>query len=60
MCLSEEAVKSVDPFYLVSMPGEVRHHAGGKCEMCNLPREVKYLMRRGNCEILIKYYSLPE
>ena len=34
-CLSEETLKAVGPFYLVSMPGEVkRSHTGGK--MCNV------------------------
>ena len=26
LCLSEEILKSVGPFYLVSMPGEVKDH----------------------------------
>ena len=34
LCLSDETVKAVGPFYLVSMPGEVRPHTGGKCVTC--------------------------
>ena len=29
LCLSEEALKAVGPFYLVSMPGEVKDHTQG-------------------------------
>ena len=29
LCLSEEALKSVGPFYLVSMPGEVKYPTQG-------------------------------
>ena len=36
--LSEETLKAVGPFYLVSVPGEVKDptslHTGSKCEMC--------------------------
>ena len=31
VCLSVETLKAVGPFYLLSMPGEVRSHTGGKC-----------------------------
>ena len=35
LCLSEETLTSVGPFYLVSMPGEVKKsHTGGKCVTC--------------------------
>ena len=45
LCLSEETLKAVGPFYLVSMPGEIklpgvyargskRSHTGGKCVTC--------------------------
>ena len=35
LCLSDETVKAVGPFYLVPMPGEVkRSHTGGKCVTC--------------------------
>ena len=35
LCLSDETVKAVGPFYLVSMPGEVKkNHTGGKCVTC--------------------------
>ena len=34
-CLSDETVKAVGPFYLVSMPGEVKDPThGGKCVTC--------------------------
>ena len=33
-CISEEALKTVGPFYLVSMPAEVKYPTKG--EMCNL------------------------
>ena len=34
-CLSEEILKAVGPFYLVSMPGEVKDPTqGGKCVTC--------------------------
>ena len=36
-CLSEETLKTVGPFYLVSMPGEVKDPTGQSAlEMCNL------------------------
>ena len=31
LCLLEETLKAVGPFYLVSMPGEVKDHTRGKC-----------------------------
>ena len=37
LCLSDETLKAVGPFYLVSMPGEVKDPAqggGGKCVTC--------------------------
>ena len=35
LCLSDETVKAVGPFYLVSMPGEVKYpKQGGKCVTC--------------------------
>ena len=34
LCLSDETVKAVGPFYLVSMPGEVKYPTQGV--MCNL------------------------
>ena len=34
LCLSDETLKAVGPFYLVSMPGEVKDPTQGK--MCNL------------------------
>ena len=36
-CESDETVKAVGPFYLVSMPGEVKYPTqvtGGKCVTC--------------------------
>ena len=33
-CLSEETLKAVGPFYLVSMPGEVKDPTHGKCVTC--------------------------
>ena len=35
-CLSEETLKAVGPFYLVSMPGEVKKSHQSALEMCNL------------------------
>ena len=38
LCLSEETVKAVGPFYLVSMPGGVKdptQGGGGKCVTCH-------------------------
>ena len=36
LCLSEETLKASGPFYLVSMPGEVKHLTqGGKCVTCS-------------------------
>ena len=29
LCLSDETIKAVGPFYLVSMPGEVKHPTQG-------------------------------
>ena len=35
LCLSEETLKAGGPFYLVSMPGEVKYHThSGKCVTC--------------------------
>ena len=35
LCLSEETLKAVGPFYLVSMPGGVKYSTqGGKCVTC--------------------------
>ena len=34
MCLSDETLKAVGPFYMVSMPGEVKYPTRG--ELCNL------------------------
>ena len=34
LCLSEEAVKAVGPFYLVSMPGEVKDLTQGNGKTC--------------------------
>ena len=35
LCLSDETLKAVGPFYLVSMPGEVNDPTqGGKCVTC--------------------------
>ena len=35
LCLSDETLKAAGPFYLVSMPGEVkRFHTGGECVTC--------------------------
>ena len=37
LCLSDEPLKAVGPFYLVCMPGEVKYHTqggGGKCVTC--------------------------
>ena len=31
LCLSEETLNVVGPLYLVSMPGEVKIPAGGRC-----------------------------
>ena len=31
LCLSDETLKAVGPFYLVSMPGEVKYTKLGKC-----------------------------
>ena len=30
LCLSDETLKAVGPFYLVSMPGEVKYHTQGR------------------------------
>ena len=35
LCLSEETLKTDGPFYLVSMPGEVKDPKGGKCVTCS-------------------------
>ena len=35
LCLSEDTLKAGGPFYLVSMPGEVKSHTGGKCVTCS-------------------------
>ena len=37
LCLSEETLNIGGPFYLVSMPGELKHptHTGGTCKICN-------------------------
>ena len=36
LCLSEETLKAGGPFYLVSMPGEVKDPTqGGKCVTCS-------------------------
>ena len=34
LCLSDEILKAVGPFYLVSMPGEVKSPTRGKCVTC--------------------------
>ena len=34
LCLSEETLKAVGPFYLVSMPGEVKDPPQGKYVTC--------------------------
>ena len=34
LCLSEETLKAVGPFYVVSMPGEVKDPTWGKCVNC--------------------------
>ena len=34
LCLSEETLKAVGPFYLMSMPGEVKDPTQGKCVTC--------------------------
>ena len=34
LCLSEESLKAGGPFYLVSMPGEVKDPTLGKCVTC--------------------------
>ena len=34
LCLSDETLKAVGPFYLVSARGSKRSHTGGKCETC--------------------------
>ena len=36
LCLSDETLKAVGPFYLVSMPGEVKDPTSLHLEMCNL------------------------
>ena len=35
LCLSEETLKAGGPFYLVSMPGEVKDPTRGKCVTCS-------------------------
>ena len=35
LCLSEETLKDGDPFYLVSMSGEVKDPTGGKYVTCS-------------------------
>ena len=35
LCLSEETLKAGGPFYLVSMPGEVKDPTWGKCVICS-------------------------
>ena len=34
LCFSDETLKAVGPFYLVSMPGEVKVPTQGKCVIC--------------------------
>ena len=34
LCISDETLKVVGPFYLASMPGEVKDHTRGKCVTC--------------------------
>ena len=36
LCLSDETLKADGPFYLVSMPGEVKYPTQSALEMCNL------------------------
>ena len=36
MCLSDETLKAVGPFYLVSMPGEVKYPMHTGSTLCNL------------------------
>ena len=46
LCLSEEKLKAGGPFYLVSMPGEVKDPTRGKCVTCSgltSSREGQYL-----------------
>ena len=48
LCLSEETLKAVSPFYLMSMPGEVKYHAhtqGNGKTCCGLTNS-----REGNVE----------
>ena len=35
LCISEETLKAGGPFYLVSMPGEVKDPTRGKCVTCS-------------------------
>ena len=35
LCLSEDTLKAGGPFYLVSMPGEVKDPTRGKCVTCS-------------------------
>ena len=35
LCLSEETLKAGGPFYLVTMPGEVKDPTRGKCVTCS-------------------------
>ena len=37
LCLSDETVKAVGPFYLVSMPGEVKDPTQGMCNLSWTP-----------------------
>ena len=38
MCLSDDTLKAVGPFYLVSMPGEVKiPHRGYMCNLSGTP-----------------------
>ena len=63
LCLSEETLKTVGPFYLLLMPGEVKDpHTGGKCVICRglQNSEINHSRVSSKMECLAYTYLRPE